>query len=545
MKRLIPIAIPHRLISWLAILLCAAGVNVFAAEYQWSVPMPQSPTGERRAYLWIPPDCQRVRGLIIGLQNMLEKPMLEDPVIRQAAADAGLGIVWIAPGSEGKGTPLGLDFSPRDEAVTVLQQTLTALAKESGYSEVEFAPLLAVGHSAATPFVWGMGEWNPARVFAIIPIKGWYPAHAPRGVPVFRMAQEWTEWGENWGEDWINRERSAALKLRAEGDAALVGEFLDAGAGHFDWTPESAQVVAMFIRKAAHYRLPETAPLDQPVVLKPIEFKSGWLLDAANLGTAMGKPVPAGAGNGDAKNALWYFDRELAEAVNDYATERLAKKPQMIDFIVDGQPAPLVKNGFADLKPQLLDDGVTFKVAATYLEKSPTTNLFNGENIGHAAGPIYFRVGSGGLRQTGPDIFQVAIDRGSVARQGPPWEPWVIAYQPGDAQFCSADRPAHIAIATRLNEGRSQAIDFPKIADQKASTESLKLEANASSGLPVQYFVVSGPVMIDGADLKISKLPPRAKFPVRVLVSAYQWGRGGEKKIQSAGPVTQEFFIVR
>ena len=53
---------------------------------------------ERRAYLWVPPDARRLRGVVVGLQNMLEKPMFEDPTIRQACSDAQLGIVWIAPG---------------------------------------------------------------------------------------------------------------------------------------------------------------------------------------------------------------------------------------------------------------------------------------------------------------------------------------------------------------------------------------------------------------------------------------------------------------
>jgi hypothetical protein len=526
-----------------AALLLVAFFNSVAAQYQWSVAMPQSSSGERRAYLWIPPDCLRVRGLVIGLQNMLEKPMFEDPAIRRAAADSGLGIVWIAPGSEGKGTPLDQEFSPRDQAVSVLQQTLAALAQESGYSEVAFSPLLAVGHSAATPFVWGMGEWNPARVFAIIPIKGWYPGHAPRGVPVFRVAQEWAEFTDQWGENWVRSERPSALKLRADGGQALVGEFLDAGAGHFDWTPEGAKIVALFIRKAALYRLPEGAPLDQPVTIKPVEFKSGWLIAASKLGTPEGKPVAASDWPGDAKNAFWYFDRELAEAVNQYALERLAKKPEAIDFFVDDRPVPLVKNGFADLHPQLQGDGVTFKVAADYLDESPTTNLFSGEKLGRAEGPVLFRVGSGGLRQAGPDTFQVALDRGSVARQGPPWEPWVLAYQPGDAEYRPADRPAHVWIQTRLTEGKSQTIKFPEIPNQKVGASSVKLAAVSDSVLPVQYFVVSGPVELVGDTLKFTDAPPRTRFPMRVIVAAYQWGRGAEPKVQSGGPVFRSFLL--
>jgi hypothetical protein len=45
--------------------------------------------------------------------------------------------------------------------------------------------------------------------------------------------------------------------------------------------------------------------------------------------------------------------------------------------------------------------------------------------------------------------------------------------------------------------------------------------------------------------LSFAPLPVRAKFPIRVLVSSFQWGRQNDPKVQSAGPVTQEFFIQR
>ena len=48
---------------------------------------------------------------------------------------------------------------------------------------------------------------------------------------------------------------------------------------------------------------------------------------------------------------------------------------------------------------------------------------------------------------------------------------------------------------------------------------------------------------LDGDTLVFETLPTRAKYPVRVIVSAFQWGRSNEPKVQSAGPVTREFFI--
>src|SRR6266568_3846911 len=74
------------------------------AVYQYAVGV-----GERNAYLWIPPGCKYVRGIIMSLSNLLERRWLEDPIIRKAAAEEGLAIVWLGPG---KNTPLTADMKP-------------------------------------------------------------------------------------------------------------------------------------------------------------------------------------------------------------------------------------------------------------------------------------------------------------------------------------------------------------------------------------------------------------------------------------------------
>jgi hypothetical protein len=51
--------------------------------------------------------------------------------------------------------------------------------------------------------------------------------------------------------------------------------------------------------------------------------------------------------------------------------------------------------------------------------------------------------------------------------------------------------------------------------------------------------------VVDGDTLKFTAIPARAKFPVRVIVSAFQWGRSIAPPMPSAGPVTQEFWITR
>ena len=537
--------------SALLILLCAcekANAEQPAPQpsnvWQYSVPLERGT--ERRAYLWIPPQCRHLRGVLLGLQNMLERPMFEDPEIRAAVASSDMAIVWISPGAwPGKldvPEQPSLKFSPTDDAIAGVQRVLADLAHESGYSEIKFAPLLVTGHSAASPFVWGMAATEPNRVFAALPYKGYNVGVIPAGVPTLQVEQEWAEWGKTWGEVW-HKELTDLADMRKKDPAALLGGFADLGSGHFDWHHDSAHVIALFIRKAAQYRLPAEASEAAPVTLKPISPKSGVLVDPNVLGTAQFAAVPYEEWKGDPGDAFWYFDREMAEAVDSYMRVQLNKLPQAIDFAVNGHRAPLVDNGFAVIKPEFLPDGITFRVHAESLTASPSATLYPNATLGHATTSITYRVGSGALRQTGPDTFQVVARSGGLLRQGQPWEPWILAYQPGDDQYRSADKPAHILIDVRNTQGASQTITFPRVPDVRQEQHQIHISATASSGLPVQLYVEFGPAVIEGNTLHLLPIPPRSRYPVRVIVSAFQWGRVGPKPIKTTGPQTQEFFI--
>ncbi len=519
--------------------------------YQWSVRVPGY-ANKKRAYLWISPRLNRVRGLLVGVQNMLEQPAFADPIIRNACAKSGLGIVWISPGSTANhdsGLSLGNQFGPPAKAGAVLQRTLNRLATVSGYGEIRFAPLLVFGHSAAAPFVYGIPEWNPARIIAIIPDKCGFPSpgQAPLqpGIPVFHLEAEWSEWGVGWGS-LVKWDISDFIGARKKWPQSLTGEFLDAGTGHFDWCEKSAPLVAMFIRDAAKYRLPVHEPLNGPIKLKTIDPKTGWVIDITKYGTPDTRAMPYSAFHGNPAHASWFFNRKLAQAVNNYMVQTLRKKPQMLNFIVNGKPASLAKNGFASIGAHFNPDGVTFSVHARYLNHSPTRLLWNGGPLGHASSPIqYWTIGSGALKQVGPHTFKVYLHRGGVRRQGPPWEPWIVAYSPGDAQYQSTDRPAHIWVAITNHAGKPQTIHFPRLANVRSGAQSIRLHATSSLGLPVQFFVVSGPVKLaaDNRTLQFTTIPPRAKFPMKVIVGAWQWGRATHPRVQSAGPIYRSFYI--
>ena len=392
------------------------------------------------------------------------------------------------------------------------------------------------------------GNALPDRVFAVIAYKGWFPKRTPHSIPMLHVSSEWAEWDADWGNTWEKSDRTHLQRIRKEtGKRAMIGEFVDIGAGHFAWTHDSAEVIGLFIRKALAARVPKDVG-DGPVKLKPFAFDDGVLVKTDTLGFDTFKAIPAGQYSEDPNKAYWYLDAEIAKAANDYMFERLAKKPQMIGFITDkGKLDTYEKTGVTQFGVKWLPDGITFEVQAQFFDQSPTKNLYDGKPLGHVDEPVKFRVGSGALKQVGDNRFQVHVDRGGIFRQSAPWEPWILGYHPGNAEYRSTDRPLHAWVWTINKDGADQTLDFAVMPD--VSIHDLKpmtLNAKASSQKPVQFFVISGPVEIEGDNkLVFQSIPPRTSFPIKVMVAAYQWGRASDPKVKTALPVVREFYITK
>ena len=120
---------------------------------------------------------------------------------------------------------------------------------------------------------------------------------------------------------------------------------------------------------------------------------------------------------------------------------------------------------------------------------------------------------------------------------------WIQEEHPGDGQYRHAVQPGQLLIPQNLAKGKPQTIAFPKIENQKADAKTIKLEATSDSGLPVDYYVVAGPAEVEGDTLKLTPVPVRSKRPVKVTVTAYQWGRTIEPLYQTAQPIEQSFTI--
>lgn len=231
--------------------------------------------------------------------------------------------------------------------------------------------------------------------------------------------------------------------------------------------------------------------------LKPVDIESGWLIAPADLGKAGIEPVAFKDWKGDPRDALWYPDQAFAETMQKHLIEQFAKKPQQLNFLKDDGSVPQ-SGGTFSFRPKFIDDQGTFKLEARFIDAVDNVELYSpGTKLQHGDDPILYRVNSGAVRQVGPDSFRIVPTLGPIGPQGNPWEPTLIAYSRGDNSFRPTERPAHAQVSIVNTEGSEQTIDFPAIADHSCDDPSLiRLSATASSGLPVQYFVISGPVRL-------------------------------------------------
>src|SRR4051794_2258764 len=104
-------------------------------------------------------------------------------------------------------------------------------------------------------------------------------------------------------------------------------------------------------------------------------------------------------------------------------------------------------------------------------------------------------------------------------------EIWLLASHPGDDTYKRAVQQSVLHFPLRNDQGADQHITFPEIPDQAAGPRSVTLNATSDSGAKVYYYVLAGPAELDGDTLKLTPIPPRARFPVEVTVVAWQWGR--------------------
>jgi hypothetical protein len=511
---------------------------IFAAEYQWSVPI-DGKDPQARAFLWVPSTCKYIRAVLFANQVILEKKVFDHPQLRQICQqeDLAMVIVFRSPFTY---------FKYKEGADTVLQNILQSLATVSGYDELTSAPLLPIAHSGAAIGAWNMAYWKPERIAGIITLHAATMVNPPEkdpkatisGIPVMAVSGEYESWADSlepidkhWR--WL---RGDLLDLRAKYKNAQVFEVVQPGAGHFNFDEHLAKLCVLFVKKIADYRL---YPKDSHSTgLINIEEADGWLSD--NDWRSKIRPHTYRKYKHDSSLAFWYLDEELAKAVKDFPALYGGNKDQRVSFVQHNKT--ILPSWISDLAFEPLEDGMQIAFKGDFLKQTPFGVAGAGKALSNNHQPIHFSLiggWGGGGKQINDSVFQIQFDHFGWSKTTA--QIMVMAYADGDKRYKYAEQAGQVKFPELNKKGQQQQIVFDAILPKGG--DKIILQAKTNAGLPVSYFIQSGPAELIGSELHLTAIPPRAKFPISITVIAYQWGRTREPLIQSAAPVQRTFLI--
>jgi hypothetical protein len=185
-------------------------------------------------------------------------------------------------------------------------------------------------------------------------------------------------------------------------------------------------------------------------------------------------------------------------------------------------------------------DGITFSFKPVILEGIPSNFAIGaGEKLAKTKNEPTLEWLCGQFKPIGNNQFRVSLDR-----VYPSMTSYLGVRQPGDEKIRTIFQPGGLTIP-KNNTGQAQKITFEKIKNVTIGTKSVQLIASSDSGLEVNYYVVSGPAIVENDKLIFTKIPPKSKFPITVTVAAWQWGRSVEPKIKMAEIIKQNFLIIK
>lgn len=529
------------LLLLLLVILSKAGKG---AEWQWSVlahnVVSQETSDHPRAFLWIPPDCKRVRAVVVGQHNMLEEGILEHLVFRKKLAELNIAEIWITPG-------LDQVWSPQSNAQNNLELIFDSLASVSGYSELKYAPIIPIGHSAMATFPWNFAAQNNERTLAILSIHGDAPSTNLTGYG--RPNLDWNNLSVDGipglmvvGEyEWWEARVQPGLNYKKMHPKSCISFFCDAGRGHFDFSEQLVEYLALFIEKAAKYRLPEKYPMNKAVRLIPVDPTKGWLIDRwhkDSIPTAKAAQYNDYKGNKD--NAFWYFDKQIARKTETIYSCQRGKAKQYIGYTINGKLISFQPKHFYGYVPKFEPntDGVTFHLSTVFTDSSHTkiveSHSKSKTEISRICGPVEI---------VNDSTFRVSFYRMGLNNKKRTADICLIASNKGDETYKSAVQQLLLHIPFSNKEGKEQQIVFDSILNTITTNKFVNLHAVTNTGMPVYYYVQEGPAEVIGNKLILTPIPPKSKFPIKITVLAWQYGRNTEPKIQTAKPVERIFYI--
>ena len=502
------------------------------------------------AYLWIPPTCKQVRGMLVLGDCMPEQWLAGHASIRQACTEQGLAILYAYPSfrlsyvNEADKRIL-TDAQKAKHNIDFLQQILDELAAISGYEEIRTAPWFPIGESVSLQIVTQLTQFAPDRAIAGIWVQDDFCNHSTSNVPMLGIQGTGADW-QFQTFDLFERWRQMAtvvmqrnLSKRTSLPAWPGSQLIEAGSAHFSCTEQIIQLIARYVRAACKARL----STDGSPTLRPVDLNSGFVAGLPVPGGVPVKPKPYSQCTPAERNLPWYFDREFAQAAYDMADINWNAQTQVPVFLDDtGKIIPFNVSGVTDLKPLMEPDGVTFTVKAGYLDKVPADFQFHaGDPLTHVAAAPAVEWLKGPVIPLGANRFQIALDR---SYYGGDVKPFLRTLSSADAIYHMSIRPGFVVIPANRT-GNSQVINFDPVPDQPATAKEITLHATSDSGLPVRFFVKVGPAKVHGNKLVFTPIPLKSRMPIAVTVIAWQWGHASDPAVQTAPVVERTFQVTR
>lgn len=486
------------------------------AQYLWNYSDTVSHNGvPRNVYLWLPPSCQaNVRGIVMVSHTVAEAQFVRDTNIRRVCDQEQLAILYF------NSSPISNFGNPSLNAVDTvfINRTLQKMASITGFPELEFAPWITFGHSTSSAFARNLAWWKPQRTAAAMIFKGGafaqpnWTTNTIEQVPVVGISGEFEEFGPNGGSAdprnspanyWAMADSIFKLKA-ATPSHNLNSMILMPGEGHFGMPQYSSGIISLWLKKAAQYRIPtDTFATVGPVNLNVIDPNTGFLSDTVVFsGTPSLDSAPNFTGN--VNLSYWWFDRELANAWKAHVTSQSGKSRQSIT--VTG--GPIFQNA-----------GLFYRSSQNY--GSPFTLTATSS---HNA-TVEAEVIAGPCLVTGPLSFEF------LASQSDQETVWINLYTPTDASNKLTHR-TYLANRT-LQTGNTNTIAIPSVGPQNVG-DAAPISTTATSGLPVEITLLSGPGYVAGGALYVLPFPTKTGTTNAIV----RLGQGGGSGFETASPVT-------
>ena len=466
--------------------------------FQYAIP-------EDEVFLWLPPEAERIEGILVAGNTSIEKHVVRDPRVRAVCRQRNLAIVF---GMQG----LNRFFD---------QSMLDRLAEVSGYGELTDAPLFFAGHSAGGPQAKEQAAAFGDRTFGLMLSRGGLPDPGA-SFPTLVLAGQFDEFSgvmrEKDGREPAWEDPRDALMRVLEADREIFVSFaVEAGAGHFGWSPRNAELFAQFLDAAA--------ARDAEAGLAPLPFRGNAI------------PVPHATGWTRQPN------RAFAEALTEYHAPLFQeRKDQFLRWENRHWVDAGVRHFFHEL--DFTGDGQVFRVNPVFAGRVPGQPNNRGpqwpgagEEVGNAGGDIHIRMVNGPAIVEDGHLIRLRHDALNPAN-APPGRITFLAYSEGNGTYRRTELPGMAPRGFRGPRGASQSVDFEELPASWSGREPLPLRARASSGLPVNFYVARGPAVVRNNHLHVSQVPGRAANPIEIEVVAYQPGSGAEPRFSPASGVS-------